>query len=213
MSLKWVEAAEDAKKEASAKKAQALRIAVEKRAEAEAKIKEANKRIADVKKVLEAKARGIAIAHGKADGEKKAIAIAVTVDGDEGSAKESAKQMQVKGEDGKVQEPFEHLTIDAPEEYLGAITQLMASRKGRMETMTNHGTGWVRMEFVVPSRGLIGFRTEFLSTTRGTGIANAWLRRTLGNTLSYEQMNAAALEAPIGCDGLTFMRSEWEKRA
>ena len=78
-----------------------------------------------------------------------------------------------KGEDGKVEEPFEHLTIDAPEEYLGAITQLMASRKGRMETMTNHGTGWVRMEFVVPSRGLIGFRTEFLSTTRGTGIANA----------------------------------------
>jgi GTP-binding protein len=78
-----------------------------------------------------------------------------------------------KGEDGKVQEPFEHLTIDAPEEYLGAITQLMAARKGRMETMTNHGTGWVRMEFVVPSRGLIGFRTEFLSTTRGTGIANA----------------------------------------
>lgn len=78
-----------------------------------------------------------------------------------------------KGEDGKVQEPFEHLTIDAPEEYLGSITQLMAARKGRMETMTNHGTGWVRMEFVVPSRGLIGFRTEFLSTTRGTGIANA----------------------------------------
>ena len=78
-----------------------------------------------------------------------------------------------KGEDGKVQEPFEHLTIDAPEEYLGAITQLLASRKGRMETMTNHGTGWVRMEFIVPSRGLIGFRTEFLTTTRGTGIANA----------------------------------------
>ncbi len=78
-----------------------------------------------------------------------------------------------KGERGQVQEPFEHLTIDAPEEHLGAITQLMAARKGRMETMTNHGTGWVRMEFVVPSRGLIGFRTEFLSVTRGTGIANA----------------------------------------
>lgn len=78
-----------------------------------------------------------------------------------------------KGENGKVQEPFEHLTIDAPEEYLGAITQLLAGRKGRMEGMTNHGTGWVRMEFVVPSRGLIGFRTEFMSTTRGTGIANA----------------------------------------
>jgi GTP-binding protein len=75
--------------------------------------------------------------------------------------------------DGKTHEPYEHLTIDSPEEYLGAITQLMASRKGRMETMTNHGTGWVRMEFIVPSRGLIGFRTEFLTITRGTGIANA----------------------------------------
>ena len=78
-----------------------------------------------------------------------------------------------KGPNGQTQEPFEHLTIDAPEEYLGAITQLLAARKGRMETMVNHGTGWVRMEFVVPSRGLIGFRTEFLSITRGTGIANA----------------------------------------
>ncbi|WP_243224771.1 translational GTPase TypA [Microbacterium sp. CIAB417] len=82
-------------------------------------------------------------------------------------------QVVTKKVDGKVQEPFEHLTIDAPEEYLGAITQLLAARKGRMEGMTNHGTGWVRMEFVVPSRGLIGFRTEFMSVTRGTGIANA----------------------------------------
>jgi GTP-binding protein len=73
---------------------------------------------------------------------------------------------------GKIHEPFERLTIDAPEEHLGAITQLLAVRKGRMEQMTNHGTGWVRMEFVVPSRGLIGFRTEFLTDTRGTGIAN-----------------------------------------
>ena len=73
---------------------------------------------------------------------------------------------------GKVHEPFERLTIDAPEDYLGVITQLLAIRKGRMEQMTNHGTGWVRMEFVVPSRGLIGFRTEFLTDTRGTGIAN-----------------------------------------
>ncbi|MDR6691268.1 GTP-binding protein [Microbacterium sp. 1154] len=78
-----------------------------------------------------------------------------------------------RGEDGKLKEPFEHLTIDAPEEHLGAITQLMAARKGRMDNMTNHGTGWVRMEFVVPSRGLIGFRSEFLTITRGTGIANA----------------------------------------
>ncbi|MEL4317819.1 translational GTPase TypA [Leifsonia sp. YIM 134122] len=82
-------------------------------------------------------------------------------------------QVVTKRVDGKLHEPFEHLTIDAPEEYLGAITQLMASRKGRMDNMANHGTGWVRMEFIVPSRGLIGFRTEFLTTTRGTGIANA----------------------------------------
>ncbi|NHC47475.1 translational GTPase TypA [Motilibacter aurantiacus] len=75
--------------------------------------------------------------------------------------------------DGKLHEPVERLTIDAPDEYLGAITQLLAVRKGRMETMTNHGTGWIRMEFLVPSRGLIGFRTEFLTETRGTGIANA----------------------------------------
>jgi GTP-binding protein len=74
--------------------------------------------------------------------------------------------------DGKVHEPVERLTIDAPEEYLGTITELMATRKGRMEQMTNHGTGWVRMEFLVPARGLIGFRTEFLTETRGTGIAH-----------------------------------------
>jgi GTP-binding protein len=82
-------------------------------------------------------------------------------------------QVVVKQIDGKLHEPFEHLTIDAPEEYLGAITQLLAARKGIMGGMTNHGTGWVRMEFVVPSRGLIGFRTEFMTITRGAGIANA----------------------------------------
>lgn len=75
--------------------------------------------------------------------------------------------------DGKLHEPIERMTIDAPEEHLGAITQLMASRKGRMETMTNHGSGWVRMEWIVPARGLIGFRTEFLTETRGTGIAHS----------------------------------------
>jgi len=74
--------------------------------------------------------------------------------------------------DGKLHEPVERLTIDAPEEHLGAITQLLAVRKGRMEQMINHGTGWVRMEFLVPARGLIGFRTEFLTDTRGTGIAH-----------------------------------------
>ncbi|MGV8875964.1 MAG: translational GTPase TypA [Rhodoglobus sp.] len=82
-------------------------------------------------------------------------------------------QVVTKRVDGKVHEPFEHLTVDAPEEYLGAITQLLAARKGRMEGMSNHGTGWVRMEFIVPSRGLIGFRTEFMTITRGSGIANA----------------------------------------
>ncbi|MFV0457971.1 MAG: translational GTPase TypA [Actinomycetales bacterium] len=74
--------------------------------------------------------------------------------------------------DGTLSEPVEHLTIDVPEDYLGPVTQLVTVRRGRLEQMTNHGTGWVRMEFRVPSRGLIGFRTEFLTETRGTGIAH-----------------------------------------
>ncbi|WP_068278151.1 translational GTPase TypA [Aldersonia kunmingensis] len=82
-------------------------------------------------------------------------------------------QVVTRQVDGKVHEPFEELTIDTPDEHLGAITQLLANRKGKMVQMTNHGTGWVRMEFIVPSRGLIGFRTDFLTETRGTGIANA----------------------------------------
>ncbi|GAB18952.1 GTP-binding protein TypA [Gordonia effusa NBRC 100432] len=82
-------------------------------------------------------------------------------------------QVVTRQVDGKTHEPFEHLTIDVPEEHLGAVTQLLAARKGRMDQMNNHGHGWVRMEFVVPSRGLIGFRTDFLTETRGTGIANA----------------------------------------
>ena len=81
-------------------------------------------------------------------------------------------QVVTREVDGKLHEPMERLTIDAPEEYLGAITQLLAVRRGRMEQMINHGTGWVRMEFIVPARGLIGFRTEFLTDTRGTGIAH-----------------------------------------
>jgi GTP-binding protein len=72
--------------------------------------------------------------------------------------------------DGEVLEPVERVSIDAPEEYIGVLTQLLALRKGRMEQMVNHGTGWVRMEYLVPARGLIGFRTEFLTETRGTGI-------------------------------------------
>src|SRR5215212_2095009 len=72
--------------------------------------------------------------------------------------------------DGRVHEPLERMTIDVPEEYVGVVTQLLALRKGRMEHMVNHGTGWVRMDYLVPARGLIGFRTEFLTETRGTGL-------------------------------------------
>src|SRR3954447_12152674 len=72
--------------------------------------------------------------------------------------------------DGKRHEPVERLAIDVPEDYVGVITQLLALRKGRLVEMVNHGTGWVRMEYLVPARGLIGFRTEFLTETRGTGI-------------------------------------------
>jgi GTP-binding protein len=73
---------------------------------------------------------------------------------------------------GKLHEPVERLSVDVPEEYLGAVTQLVSVRRGRMETMINHGTGWVRLVFLVPARGLIGFRTQFLTETRGTGIAH-----------------------------------------
>src|SRR5690242_5801934 len=79
-------------------------------------------------------------------------------------------QVVTREVDGRTCEPVERLTIDAPDEYLGAITQLLATRKGRMEQLVNHGTGWIRMEWLVPARALIGFRTEFLTETRGTGI-------------------------------------------
>ena len=75
--------------------------------------------------------------------------------------------------DGKIHEPFEHVTIDTPEEFIGALTQLLSVRKGRMETLSSHGTGWARMEWIVPSRGLIGIRTDFLTETRGTAVMNA----------------------------------------
>ena len=76
--------------------------------------------------------------------------------------------------DGKLHEPMENMIVDSPEEFMGAITQLMAARKGTMTTMTNNGTGWIRMEFMVPARGLIGFRTKFLTDTRGAGIASSY---------------------------------------
>jgi GTP-binding protein len=79
-------------------------------------------------------------------------------------------QVVTREADGKVHEPVERMTIDVPEDFVGVVTQLVALRKGRMEQMVNHGTGWVRMDYLVPARGLIGFRTEFLTETRGTGL-------------------------------------------
>ena len=79
-------------------------------------------------------------------------------------------QVVTREVDGRVHEPVERLAIDVPEEYVGVVTQLLALRKGRLEQMVNHGTGWARMDYRVPARGLIGFRTEFLTETRGTGI-------------------------------------------
>ncbi|MHB1570311.1 MAG: translational GTPase TypA [Solirubrobacteraceae bacterium] len=74
--------------------------------------------------------------------------------------------------DGRVHEPVERLSVDIPDEYVGVVTQLLALRKGRIDHIVNHGTGWVRMDYLVPARGLIGFRTEFLTETRGTGLAH-----------------------------------------
>ncbi|MCW3041334.1 MAG: typA [Solirubrobacterales bacterium] len=79
--------------------------------------------------------------------------------------------------DGKLHEPIERMAIDVPEDFLGTVTQLMALRKGRMEQMINHGTGWVRLEYLVPARGLIGFRTEFMTETRGSGIMHSVFER------------------------------------
>ena len=79
-------------------------------------------------------------------------------------------QVLTREVDGRLHEPVERLTIDVPEEYVGVVTQLLALRKGRLEQMVNHGTGWVRMDYLVPARGLIGFRTEFVTETRGTGL-------------------------------------------
>jgi GTP-binding protein len=79
-------------------------------------------------------------------------------------------QVVTRTVDGKIHEPVERLTIDIPEDFVGVVTQLLGLRRGRLEQMVNHGSGWVRMEYLVPARGLIGFRTEFLTETRGTGL-------------------------------------------
>jgi GTP-binding protein len=100
-------------------------------------------------------------------------------------------QVVTREVDGKLCEPVERLTVDAPEEYLGVITQLMALRKGRMEQMVNHGTGWIRLEYLVPARGLIGFRTEFLTETRGTGLLHHVFER-------YEPWHGELRTRPTG---------------
>jgi len=79
-------------------------------------------------------------------------------------------QVLTKTIDGALHEPAERVTIDIPEDHVGAVTQLLGERRGRLEQMTNHGTGWVRLDYLIPARGLIGFRTEFLTETRGTGL-------------------------------------------
>ncbi|HEX2047427.1 MAG TPA: translational GTPase TypA [Acidimicrobiales bacterium] len=79
-------------------------------------------------------------------------------------------QVVTREVDGKVHEPVDRLSVDVPEEHLGVVTRLLATRKGRLQQMVNHGTGWIRLEYLVPARGLIGFRTEFMTETRGTGI-------------------------------------------
>jgi GTP-binding protein len=86
-------------------------------------------------------------------------------------------QVVTRQGDGILQEPIERLSIDVPEDFLGVVTQMLALRKGRLENMVNHGTGWVRLEFLVPTRGLIGFRTEFLTETRGSGILHSVFER------------------------------------
>ena len=92
---------------------------------------------------------------------------------------------------GSVHEPMERLTIDVPEDYVGVVTQLLGLRRGRLEQMVNHGTGWVRLEYLVPARGLIGFRTEFLTETRGTGLMHHVFER-------YEPWHGELRTRPTG---------------
>ncbi len=82
-------------------------------------------------------------------------------------------QVVTRDVDGALHEPIERLSIDVPDDFLGVVTQMLALRRGRMENMVNHGTGWVRLDYLVPTRGLIGFRTEFLTETRGSGILHS----------------------------------------
>jgi GTP-binding protein len=100
-------------------------------------------------------------------------------------------QVVIRQIDGTDHEPVERLAIDTPEDYVGVITQMMALRKGRLEQMVNHGTGWVRLEYLIPARGLIGFRTEFMTETRGTGMLHHVFDR-------YEPWHGALRTRPTG---------------
>jgi GTP-binding protein len=100
-------------------------------------------------------------------------------------------QVVTREVDGTLHEPVERLSIDVPEDFLGVVTQMLALRKGRMENMVNHGTGWVRLDFLVPTRGLIGFRTEFLTETRGAGIMHSVFER-------YEPWHGEIRTRPTG---------------
>jgi GTP-binding protein len=100
-------------------------------------------------------------------------------------------QVLTREVDGKLHEPVERLAIDIPEDFLGVTTQLLALRKGRMDQMVNHGTGWVRLEYLIPARGLIGFRSEFLTETRGTGILHSVFER-------YEPWHGEIKTRPTG---------------
>ena len=112
-------------------------------------------------------------------------------------------QVVIREIDGKRHEPVERMTIDVPEEYVGVITQMLALRKGRMEQMINHGTGWVRMDYLVPARGLIGFRTEFLTDTRGTGLLHH----------VFEALGAVGGRHAPAPDGLARRRPQGQDRA
>ena len=100
-------------------------------------------------------------------------------------------QVVTRDIDGELHEPIERLSIDVPEDFLGVVTQMLALRKGRMENMVNHGTGWVRLDYLVPTRGLIGFRTEFLTDTRGSGILHSVFE-------GYEPWQGAIRTRPTG---------------
>ncbi len=115
--------------------------------------------------------------------------------------------------DGRLHEPLERLTVDIPEQYLGTVTQLLAERKGRLETMANHGTGWMRLEFLVPARGLIGFRTRFLTETHGTGIQSSLAEGYAPWAGPIEQRSTGSLVADRAGQATPYAMTNLQERA